>query len=372
MSQTGLVRMEQGEPLRRVLFLPDNPHDAETADEIFDEYEIQIDAVKTLGGLVEEAREGASCLLVAEEALKGPDLDVFMGFLQEQPEWSDLPVLIVTRKDPPSQGIWRLTEIANVAIIKRPLPIRTLVSLLKSALRDRKRQYEIRQSIANRDHFLAMVHHEIRNPLTAISLATQLLRGEDQQVIGIIKRQSESLERIINDLRDVSQVRSGSLRFERTRLDLVQLVRETIVAFAPIAAENNLKLTFQLPDRPLWVTGDCGRLSQVLGNIISNGIRYTPEGGRIEVKAQLRGDLAVVTITDTGVGIPKDKLDNIFELFSTAHEGKSIGKEGMGLGLHLASSIVEAHEGKLLAESAGEGQGATFSVWLPLVDPPVK
>lgn len=360
---------ETGQVSGRVIFLPDNPHDAETAGEVFDEYDIEICPVDTLKELVDEARRGAGCLLVVEEGLQGPEIDEFIAFLEQQPEWSDLPVLIATRKGSSSRRAWRLTEIANVTIIERPLHIQTLVSLIRSALRDRHRQYEIRQSIANRDNFLAMVHHELRNPLAAISLATQLFDDIENSAVEIIKRQTQNLENIIDDLREVSQIRRGKLSFDRARLDLVDLVDDTIDAFEPIAADHNLELTVDLPDDPVWVDGDVGRLGQVLANLVSNAIRYTPEEGRIDVEARRRGDLAVVTVADTGIGIPSDKLDHIFDLFSTAHEERGAGSEGLGLGLNLAYNIVLAHDGELVVESAGESRGAKFSICLPVAEP---
>lgn len=355
---------------RRVVFLPGNPYDAETARAVLDGFDIRVCPVDTLSALVEEARQGAGCLLIAEERLQSPEVDDFIAFLDQQPEWSDLPVLISTHKGSPSERAWRLTEFANATLIERPLEIKPLVSLIRSALRDRHRQYEIRQSIANRDFFLAMVGHELRNPLTAISLAANMLDGAEGRVVDIIKRQTRRLEHVVNDLYEVSQIRRGKLSFDCARQDLVGLVRSTLESFEPIASDHNLTLTVELPDDPVWVDGDVGRLGQVIGNLVSNAIRYTPRGGRIDVEARRRGTLAVITVADTGIGIPADKLEGIFDLFSTAHQGSEASAEGLGLGLNLAYNIVQAHGGELVAESAGEGKGAKFSIFLPAADPP--
>ena len=250
-----------------------------------------------------------------------------------------------------------------------PFPINTLISAVKSALYDRHRQYEIRQSIANRDNFLAMVAHEIRNPLTIISLATQILDATPPGAVDTIKRQVCNLERITDDLRDVSKFSQGNVSYENERLDLLDVMGETVSAFAPIAEEQGLELIVELPDDdPLWADGDAVRLGQVVGNLLSNAIRYTPEGGRIEVEARRRGELVVVRVQDTGIGIAADKLEDIFDLFNRAHDGIGAGNQGMGLGLNLALNITQAHGGELIAESGGEGEGTRFSLCLPAAE----
>lgn len=371
MSETGQMTTEKGEKSRRVLFLPDNPHDAETAREVFDEYDIDIWPVESFSELVEEARRDAGCLLLVEEALHSPEFDGLIRLFEQQPEWSDLPVIITTRKGSSSQRAWHLTEIANVTLIESPIPTKMLISVVRSALRDRHRQYEIRQSIANRDNFLAMVGHELRNPLTSISLATHLLDDTENGAVDLIKRQVHNLKRIVDDLLEVSQIRQGVISFDILRLDLFDVIQNTADAFAPIADAQELELSVKLPDAPLWVDADAGRLGQVLGNLLSNAIRYTEEG-RIVVEARRHGEFVVVSVRDTGIGIEPDKLDEIFDLFSRINtdSGARDQKKGLGLGLNLAYNIVQIHEGKLVAESAGEGKGSTISVYLPAADPP--
>ena len=369
MSEIGQITGEKEEHPQRVLFLPHNPHDVETAAEVFDDYDIQIYPFDSLSALVKEARRDSDCLLLAEEAFHCPDFDELIEFLEQQPEWSDLPVIVATRRGSSSRRAWHLAEIANVTLIKRPFPIKTLITVVQSALRDRHRQYEIRQSIANRDNFLAMVSHEIRNPLATISLATQLLDSNTNGIVDVINRQVRDLQRITDDLREISKISQGIVSFDMVRLDLLEVIRETVSAFAPIADDQGLKLGAELPDEPLWVDGDSLRLGQVLGNLLSNSIRYTPEGGRIDVEAQHRGELVMVSVRDTGIGIAPEKLDGIFDLFARAHRGNGAGDQGMGLGLNLACNITQAHNGELVAESAGEGKRSRFSLYLPAADP---
>ena len=370
MTETSQITTEGGRETWRIFFLPHNPYDARTARELFAEYNLTVITVDDLSDLVDEVGYSADCLLIAEEGLRTTDYHRLIASLQDQPEWSDLPVIIATRGDSSSKRAWRLMQDANVTLVERPLHIKTLVSLIRAALRDRARQYQLRQSIINRDRFLSMVGHELRNPLTSIKLALDLLNSTDNPALEIIENQYRTLERIVDDIRDLGQISQGVVTFDKTRLDLVDIVQDTIDAFASIAKREGLELHQDLPDLPLWVQGDPVRLGQVLGNLLSNAIRYTPEGGVIEVQAQRLSELAAVIVRDSGIGIPPEKLDNIFDLFTRVQSDRPMGKEGLGLGLNLAHSIVNAHDGQLIAESEGPGKGSEFSFYLPLSDPP--
>lgn len=355
-----------------ILFLPDNPYDVETAREVFTAYDVHITAVQSLAALIENTDDTVDCLLLVEEALQSPHFDRLKTFLEQQPAWSDLPLIITTRSDSKSHRAWQLIPIANITLVERPLPIRTLISLVLSALRDRLRQYEIRQSITNRDHFMAMVGHELRNPLTSISLALQLLDDTEHPVLEILHTQTENLKRIVDDLRELGRITRGELAFDKTHVDLVELTKETTQAFIPIATNQSMTLEIDLPDSPIWIYGDLVRLRQVLGNLLSNAIRYTPEEGYIHVRARSIGETATVTVSDSGIGIPPEDLDHIFDLFTQAHRDTTGSREGLGLGLSLANSIVLEHGGELIADSPGRGMGSTFSLHLPLSDPPTE
>lgn len=356
---------------QRVLFLPQNPRDARTAQGVFEASGTDLCVVEDLSGLIERLEDGAGCLIVAEERLAPPDFRRLVNHLLEQPSWSDLPVLVVTRADRTSQPAEYLTEIANTTLIERPVRINTLLSTVRAALRDRRRQYDLRRSIANRDQFLAMLGHELRNPLAAIVLALDQLAAEDVQspALDIVQRQSRNLERIVDDLLEVSRISRGVISFEKEDVDLAELARETVDAFLPIAREQDITLRQTLPESPLWVHGDAVRLEQVLGNLLSNAVRYTPSGGRIEVRGRGDDDEVVLSVRDTGIGIPADKIDDIFQLFGQAHRESARSEGGLGLGLSLANSIVEEHDGELTVESAGQGQGSEFAIHLPASTP---
>lgn len=353
----------------RVLFLPENPYDSSTAREIFAEYDAAVRPVESTSELLAEARRGAGCVVVVEEVLEAGDFNRLLAFLEDQPEWSDLPIIVVTRGDRSSEMARRLTERAHATLVERPVQITTLLSMVRSAVRDRRRQYEIRRSIANRNRFLAMVGHELRNPLTSILLAIRQLENTvDSRSVDVIRRQSRNIERIVSDLSDLSRVSRGDLSFDRERIDLADIASQNVEAFDEIAAAEDLELHSQVPDKPLWICGDPVRLDQVIGNLLSNAVRYTPEGGRIEVNVRRSDDRAAVTVSDTGAGIPPEMLDDIFEVFSRGRRKSGDSKEGLGLGLSLAHGIVEEHDGELVAESEGEDKGSQFTVLLPLDD----
>jgi signal transduction histidine kinase len=371
-TETGRMTIEEGDDSPKIIFLADNPYDIETTQALLREYGLGLHPASDLARVVDELDDDPDCLVLVEEGLRSQHFDFLLNALENQPAWSDLPILVITRGDSSSHRAWQLMQVANVTLVERPLHTDTLVSLIRSALRDRSRQHEIRQSITNRDRFLSMVGHELRNPLTSIKLALDLIDDADNPALTIIRNQYRNLERIVDDIRDLGQISQGVITFDKERLDLADLVDETVDAFASIAEQEGLDLHTELPDIPIWVHGDPVRLAQVLGNLLSNAIRYTPEGGYIEVETRLLGEIALVTVRDSGIGIPPEELSNIFDLFTRIQSRRKGGEDGLGLGLNLAHSIVKAHEGHLVATSEGRDMGSEFSLYLPTTDPPPK
>lgn len=368
MNPPSTMMIEEERESARVLFLPQNPHDAHTAEEIFEEEEIDLVCCSSLSKVVAELGRGVGAVVVAEEQLRDGALDRLIELIEAQPTWSDLPLLVITRSGRPYPVSKRLGEVGNVTLIERPIHFRPLVSMVRSALRDRRRQYAIRRSLVNRDRFLAMLGHELRNPLAAIIFGVEQLDSDvPESAREVIRRQSSNLERIVDDLLDVSRISCGALSFEKERINLAEVVAETSSAFENIARDSDVTLELQISgDASLWVHGDAVRLEQMLGNLLKNAMRYTPAGGRVLVSAEQEGCEAVVRVVDTGIGIPKEMLENIFELFSQAHVELSRREGGLGLGLSLAHRIVESHDGTITADSNGEGEGSKFEVRLPM------
>jgi CheY-like chemotaxis protein/two-component sensor histidine kinase len=172
--------------------------------------------------------------------------------------------------------------------------------------------------------------------------------------------------RLIDDLLDVARVTTGKIQLRQERLDLRDIVRMATEATQPLAAARSQQLTVDGAPRPVNVLGDPTRLVQALQNLIGNAVRYTPPGGRIDVRVRSDGAQAVVSVTDTGIGIAPDALDRIFSLFSQEDEARAFAHGGLGIGLSLARTLVEQHGGELTAHSEGPGSGSTFTLRLPL------
>jgi signal transduction histidine kinase len=234
---------------------------------------------------------------------------------------------------------------------------------------------EAEAALALRDEFMSIAAHELRTPVTGIKISAQLalraLRDEstlDRQrtahyldsVVGGANR----LVLLINDLMDVSRMRSGELLLRLTPVDLVGLVERVAARYAEDVDER-YQVTTDLPAAPLIMSGDAGRLEQILDNLLSNAVKYTPVGGEICVHLEAADGGLVLTVTDTGIGLTPGAHDRIFEPFGRAANATRQGLPGMGLGLHICRQIAEAHGGRMWAESDGEGLGMSVGMWLP-------
>jgi signal transduction histidine kinase/CheY-like chemotaxis protein len=273
-----------------------------------------------------------------------------------------------------SRAGFQLEEFGNVSFIDRPVQRRTLVAAVRSALRGRQRQYDARGAISAREQFLAMLGHELRNPLAAILFSTDLLGrrfGHDAGVVkplAAIDRQTRHLSRLVDDLLDVGRVTSGKITLKREQLDLVALCARSVEAHQMMAETHGVSLVFTSGMKPIVVDGDIVRLEQVATNLLTNAIKYTPRGGQVQAWVLREGDHALLRVEDTGVGIPREHLSSIFELFAQAPTTLDRSRGGMGLGLTLVRALVELQGGTVTAHSAGPDQGSRFEVRLPCVE----
>src|SRR5690606_23873608 len=237
---------------------------------------------------------------------------------------------------------------------------------------DRKLAEEaLRDADRRKDEFLATMAHELRNPLAAIRTAVEVLVGSDGEagaLVGrmafIIDRQSSHLVRLIDDLLDVSRISRGVLKLDRAPVDLTELVRHAAADAEPACVERGLDLAVHAPEDALVVEADALRLSQVLNNLLHNGCKFTPEGGRLRVSVTREGQEAVVRGTDTGAGMRPDELTRACERFARGGGPFPGASEGLGIGLSLAKYIVELHGGSIEARSDGPGGGSEFIVRL--------
>ena len=343
-----------------------------TADDLFDEYAV-----------------GAGAALIAQEALTRAVVADLGKLLADQPPWSDFPIIVLTARavsaDLYRRNMKELDELGNVTPLERPIHPSTLVSSAASALRARRRQYHSRdvlllreREVKQRDQFLAMLGHELRNPLAAIMNAKILMdrlktpgMGIDRP-LGIIDRQIRHLTQLVDDLLDVSRVTSGKIVLKRGPTDLVNLVRVVTEEVSRARGDGRVELTLKLPSEPLTIMGDALRVEQVVSNILTNAFKYTPQGQSIEVALERDGELARLRVTDTGVGMSPETLATVFEPFTQADGTLDRSQGGMGLGLTVVHSLVALHGGTVHAASDGLGKGSQFVVCLPLCQAPQR
>ena len=227
---------------------------------------------------------------------------------------------------------------------------------------------------ANRlkDEFLAVVSHELRTPLTPILGWLELLKTDDpdaqfrRQAYDVIERNTRSQAQIVNDLLDVSRIISGKLKLELASIDLSDVVRAALETVEPTARVKGVTLLAELPALGAGNIGDADRLQQVAWNLISNAVKFTPRGGQVSVQLTRENSQYVLRVTDSGAGIAPEFLPHVFERFRQADASSTRATGGLGLGLSIVRHLVEQHGGSVAVASAGLGQGATFSVCLPI------
>ena len=237
-----------------------------------------------------------------------------------------------------------------------------------------RRAEQLERSTQRTNEFLAMLAHELRNPLAPIRNAVTILQRTDEEIPpqvrklrDVIDRQLTQLTRLVDDLLDVSRLTTGKIKLRRERIDLREVVSRSIETARPQIEARRHLLQVQAPDQPLVVDGDGTRLAQVVQNLLVNAAKYTPEGGEIRVIARRDGREAAVSVQDNGRGIGPDELEHIFELFAQGQAGHSASADGgLGVGLALAKALVQMHGGTMAAHSDGHGKGATFSFRVPL------
>jgi signal transduction histidine kinase/CheY-like chemotaxis protein len=235
---------------------------------------------------------------------------------------------------------------------------------------------ELRAANRQKDQFLAMLAHELRNPLAPITSAAQLLRmgkldaKASRQASEIIARQAEHMTELVNDLLDVSRVTRGLVTLEKTELDVNAVVASAVEQVRPLIESKRHSLTLQLSGEPARVLGDRTRLVQVVSNMLNNAAKYTPAGGRITLDVGIKEGSVEIHVRDNGVGIEADVLPYIFDLFTQAERSPDRSQGGLGIGLALVKSLVALHGGRVEAHSDGQGKGSEFVVCLPRIAAP--
>ncbi|HVS64233.1 MAG TPA: PAS domain S-box protein [Thermoanaerobaculia bacterium] len=239
-------------------------------------------------------------------------------------------------------------------------------------------QRALNEADRRKDEFLATLAHELRNPLAPIRSSLEILGRGDlaperaEEARETIDRQVSHLVRLVDDLLDVSRITRGNLRLRKARVELEPLIRQAIETCRPLLDFARQTVEIVLPERPLYLEADPVRLTQVFGNLLQNACKYSEEGASITIAAEVRSSRIAISVTDRGVGIPADKLDVIFEMFSQVGEAAEDPRGGLGIGLTLVKRLVELHGGVVSAHSEGQGRGSVFVVELPLARAPAS
>jgi PAS domain S-box-containing protein len=241
---------------------------------------------------------------------------------------------------------------------------------------ERLRELAARLSEADRrkNEFLAMLAHELRNPLAPIRNALQIVRLSEikdeavKSASEIMERQIDQMVRLVDDLLDISRISQGKIELRRELVELTQIVHQAIEMCGPTIERTQQELTLGLPPQPVYLQADPARLAQVFGNLLNNSCKYSAPGGRISLTAEQHGREVVVSVKDTGIGIPPDMLPKIFEMFTQVDHSLERSQGGLGVGLSLVQRLVEMHDGSVSAFSEGTGRGSEFVVRLPIIE----
>jgi signal transduction histidine kinase/ActR/RegA family two-component response regulator len=374
----------------RVLIFAPIGRDAELTRDLLERASISCDVCRSISALIETFENtGGGALLLTEEALDDRDFHTLVSSLEQQPPWSDVPVLLFAGEpgvDMTLRAVRSIETIRNVTLLDRPIRVAAVRSTVRAALRSRKRQYEVRDLLvalhlarseaesANRlkDEFLATLSHELRTPLNAmLGWTSMLARGQVDpsrlpRVFQMLDRNAQSQSQLIADVLDVSRIITGKLALQPTAVDLCDIVARAIDIVRPAAVAKNIRLTLQEPDHCV-ARGDPERLQQIFWNLLSNAVKFTPAGGFVRVDITPDPDTIMIAVVDSGVGIPAEFAPFLFDRFRQADQTITRSYGGLDLGLSIVKHLTELHGGTVTASSPGQGQGARFEVRLPAV-----
>jgi signal transduction histidine kinase len=372
---------------RRLLVLGPHARDERITREVLEEVGISCVTCKSADALIEELERGAGAVLVAQERLLREGYQTLKDALDRQLPWSDLPLIVVTSSGADiSAATEAIADLGNVSLLERPVRVPALISAVRTALRARSRQYQLRAHVVEReraaealkeadrrkDEFLAILAHELRNPLAPIRNALNVMRLAGRDVAAaagmadMLERQVEHMVRLVDDLFEVSRMTRGRIKLSVETIDLSVVIRQAVETSLPTIEALGQVLEIDVDADPLWVAGDPIRLTQVFANILNNASKFSDEQGVIRLAARRRGDIVEVSVRDSGAGISREMLPRVFDMFAQGTRGAPRKMGGLGIGLTLAKSLVESHGGEIEARSDGPGRGSEFLVRLRL------
>jgi signal transduction histidine kinase len=386
----------------QVVLLAPTERDAQACRMILDGAGIGCTFCRDLADLCGRVRAGAAAVIVPEEVVLADTAGNLVRAVRNQPVWSDLPVIVLSRAGAESPAAAKAMDVlGNVSLIERPVRVNTLLSVVRSALRARERQYQLRDHLADqkraeeererllaaerearadadaanraKDQFLAVLSHELRTPLSPVLMALSEMQANAdlppaaREDLEMIRRNIDLEVRLIDDLLDLSRVRNGKFRMYPQPASVHRLIHHVAEICASDSHNRRIPVAFDLAATADTVTGDPARLQQLFWNLLKNALKFSTTGNTIHVTTSNPAPGTIeVRVKDRGEGIRPELLSRLFDAFEQgdANTGRQFG--GLGLGLAIAKAVAELHGGTIRAESEGLGRGAEFIVQLPL------
>ena len=390
---------DPGDRFDDVAVLTPSGKDGPLAERVLAKWDVRAVAYPTVQSLCAAVRRGVGVVMVAEEALRTEAVAQLNAALGDQPPWSDVPIVVLTVEGELSRiipaGVETLASRGNVVMLERPVRVATLVTVLRTALRARQRQYDLRDYLtelqaardaankaravaesANRakSEFLAVMSHELRTPLNAIGGYAELIelgiRGpvtrEQLNDLERIQRSQHHLLGLINGVLNYARLEAGNVRYDVTDVPVDELLATCEALVAPQARTKRLTLVVPPCPESLTVRADLEKVQQIILNLLTNSIKFTNHGGRIEIACEVAEPMVAIRVADTGRGIAPDKLGTIFDPFVQVDTRLTRTAGGTGLGLAISRDLARGMAGELTAESE-LGVGSTFTLTLPRV-----
>ncbi|HMI90903.1 MAG TPA: ATP-binding protein, partial [Polyangiales bacterium] len=365
-SSPGLAAAVTGKP--RVLVVEDNADMNDFVSQCLAPHFEVVSAYDGRDGL-QQALRLRPTLVVSDIMMPNMSGVEMIAEMRKRPELQSMPIMLLSAKADEELMVKLLDDGAQDFIVK-PFSERELVVRVRNlVLAQQAREASVHANRA-KDEFLAMLGHELRNPLSPILTALQLmkLRGAEgsERELTVIERQVSHLTRLVDDLLDVSRIARGRVELKTELVEMADVVANAIEMASPLLEQRTHALSVEVPRRGLQVDGDRTRLGQVIANLLTNAAKYTPPGGSVWLRAERVGDQVVLTVRDTGMGIARDVLPHIFDLFVQERQALDRSQGGLGIGLTIVRNLVELHGGSVSARSAGPGKGTELTVRLPV------
>ncbi len=365
---------------RTVLLIEDNDGDARLIQEMLREApgtNFRLECAERLTmGLERLDRGGIEVVLLDLSLPESQGLDSFLHVHVKVP---DTPIVVLTGSQDEELGNRAVQAGAQDYLIKGQVDASSLGRALRYAIERgriekelRRRAEQLAEMDRRKDEFLATLAHELRNPLAPIRNSLNILRlscrtgPAPEHVLEMMERQVSHMVRLVDDLMEVSRITRGKIDLHKERTELAAIIRSAVDTSRPLIEAARHQLAVSVPTEPLILEVDSVRLSQVIANLLNNAAKYTEEGGQIWLTTRREQDHVVISIRDTGVGIPAEMLPRIFDMFAQVDRTLKRSQGGLGIGLHLARTLVEMHGGKIEAHSQGPGQGSEFILRFPL------